>query len=161
MVSPRYKTRLFHGPWRDPVRVHRNQHIWGAMWDMEHSPAMVSLHIYKTMQMTKRHKVWYKKQVPKSIGTLTVLRCILGCKLGNLGFNRWWLIARTSSQWGKFCLFKFHLTLTHWGRDKMDAISQTMFSNAFSWIKIYEFCLRFHWSLFLGVQLTIFHHWFR
>ena len=51
--------------------------------------------------------------------------------------------------------------LTHWGRDKMDAISQTVFSNAFSWMKMCEFCLRFHWSLFLRVQLTIFHHWFR
>ena len=51
--------------------------------------------------------------------------------------------------------------LTHWGRDKMDAISQTPFSNVFSWIKMYEFRLRFHWSLFPRVQLTIFQHWFR
>ena len=27
--------------------------------------------------------------------------------------------------------------LTHWGWDKMDAISQTTFSNAFSWMKMY------------------------
>ena len=27
------------------------------------------------------------------------------------------------------------LLLTHWGRDKMDAISQTTFSDAFSWMK--------------------------
>ena len=52
-------------------------------------------------------------------------------------------------------------TLTHWGRDKMDDISQTTFSSAFSWIKIYEFRLKFHWGLFLRVQLTIFQHWFR
>ena len=51
--------------------------------------------------------------------------------------------------------------LTHWGRDKMDAISQTTFSSAFSWMKIFEFWLIFHWSLFLRVQLTIFQHWFR
>ena len=51
--------------------------------------------------------------------------------------------------------------LTHWDRDKMDAISQTTFSNAFSWMKIYKFRLRFHWSLFPGVQLKIFQHWFR
>ena len=38
--------------------------------------------------------------------------------------------------------------LTHWGRDKMAAISQTIFSSEFSWMKIYEFRLRFHWSLF-------------
>ena len=51
--------------------------------------------------------------------------------------------------------------LTHWGRDKMAAISQTMFSNVFSWMEIYEFRLKFHWSLFLRVQLTIFQLWFR
>ena len=50
--------------------------------------------------------------------------------------------------------------LTHWGRDKMDAISQTTFSSAFSWMKMFELRLKFHWSLFLRVQLTIFQHWF-
>ena len=49
--------------------------------------------------------------------------------------------------------------LTHWGRDKMDAISQTTFSSAFSWIKIFEFRLKIHSSFFPGVQLTIFQHW--
>ena len=38
--------------------------------------------------------------------------------------------------------------LTHWGRDKMAAISQTTFSNVFSWMKTYEFRLRFHWHSF-------------
>ena len=47
------------------------------------------------------------------------------------------------------------------GRDKMAAIFQTTFSNRFSWMKMYEFRLKFHWSLSLGVQLTIFQHWFR
>ena len=51
--------------------------------------------------------------------------------------------------------------LTHWGRDKMDAISQTTCSSTFSWMKIYEFRLKFHWSLFLRVQLIIFQHRFR
>ena len=51
--------------------------------------------------------------------------------------------------------------LTHWGRDKMDAISQKTFSSAFSWLKMFEFQLKFHWSLFLGAQLAIFQHWFR
>ena len=40
---------------------------------------------------------------------------------------------------------------THWGRDKMAAIFQTTFSNGFSWMKMYEFLLTFHWSLFIGV----------
>ena len=34
------------------------------------------------------------------------------------------------------------LRLTHWGRDKMDALSQTTFSNAFSWMKIFVFWLK-------------------
>ena len=52
-------------------------------------------------------------------------------------------------------------SLTHWGRDKMDAIFQMTVSNGFSWMKMYEFRLKFHWSLFPRVQLTIFQHWFR
>ena len=63
------------------------------------------------------------------------------------------------------CVF-WHIThridyITHWGRDKMAAILQTTFSNAFSWMKMLEFRLIFHWSFFLRVQLTIFQHWFR
>ena len=49
---------------------------------------------------------------------------------------------------------------THGGRGKMAAIFQTTFSNAFYWMKMYEFRLRFHWSLSLRAQLTIFQHWF-
>ena len=47
--------------------------------------------------------------------------------------------------------------LTHWDRNKMAAIFQT-FSNVISWIKIFEFRLTFHWSLFLRVELTILQH---
>ena len=49
-------------------------------------------------------------------------------------------------------------TLTHWGRDKMDAIFQMTFSNAFSWMKMVEFRLTFHWSLFPRVKSTMFQH---
>ena len=54
----------------------------------------------------------------------------------------------------------YHLSLTHWGQDKMAAIFQTTFCNAFCWMKMFQFRFRFHWSLFPRVQLTIFHHWF-
>ena len=47
----------------------------------------------------------------------------------------------------------FFNTLRHW--DKMDTISQMTFSNAFSWKKMFEYRLKFQWSLFLRVQLTI------
>ena len=51
--------------------------------------------------------------------------------------------------------------LTHPGRDKMAAIFHTTFLIAFSLMKMFEFRLEFHWSLFLRFQLTINHHWFR
>ena len=41
--------------------------------------------------------------------------------------------------------------LTHWGRDKMAAVSQTTSLNAFPWMKMYEFQLKFHWNLFLRI----------
>ena len=44
---------------------------------------------------------------------------------------------------------------------QMVAISQTTLSIAFSWMKMLEFRLRFHWNLFPSFQLTIFQHWFR
>ena len=41
------------------------------------------------------------------------------------------------------------ISLTHCGRDKMTAISQTTYSKVFPWMKMYGFRLTFHWSLFL------------
>ena len=50
-------------------------------------------------------------------------------------------------------LIKTHLIL-----DKMAAISQTTILNVFSWIKYVVFWIYFHWSLFLRVYFTLFHH---
>ena len=38
----------------------------------------------------------------------------------------------------------------------MAAISQTIVSNAFSWMQMLQFLLRFHWNLFPTVKLTTF-----
>ena len=57
--------------------------------------------------------------------------------------------------------FKLASELTHRSRDQMAAISQATLSIVFSWMKMLEFRLNFHWNLFLRVQLTIFQHWFR
>ena len=56
---------------------------------------------------------------------------------------------------------RYRYVLTHWGWDKMTAILQATHSNGFSLIKLLELQLRFHWSLFLRVQLTISQHCFR
>ena len=49
--------------------------------------------------------------------------------------------------------------LAHLPLDKIAAISQTTFSNAFSWMKSFVFWFEFHWSLIL--ILTISQYWFR
>ena len=46
--------------------------------------------------------------------------------------------------------------LTHLPLDKM-----TIFSGAFSWMKIFVFWLKPHWSLFVMVLLTKTQHWYR
>ena len=45
--------------------------------------------------------------------------------------------------------------------DKMAAISQTTFSNAFLWMKSLAFLVEYHWSLSPRVQLTTRQHWLR
>ena len=52
-------------------------------------------------------------------------------------------------------------TLTHLPLDNMAIISQTIFSDEFSWMKSFVFWLKFHWSLFLRVQMTINKHYWR
>ena len=44
---------------------------------------------------------------------------------------------------------------------KIAAISHTTFTDAFSWMKMLEVGFKFHWNLFLMIQLTISQHWFR
>ena len=50
---------------------------------------------------------------------------------------------------------------THLPLDRMTAISQTTFSNVFSWMKKFDFGLKYLWSLFLVAQLIITQYWFR
>ena len=82
-------------------------------------------------------------------------------------YEDWICIRLWINKWHLISVFMLPLVeiwdcvLTHWGRDKMDAILQTTLSNAFSWMKMLEFRLKFHWHLFLRVQFTIFQHWFR
>ena len=45
-------------------------------------------------------------------------------------------------------LYRFIPSLTHLPLDKMPAVSQTIHSSAFSWMKNFVFWLNFHWSLF-------------
>ena len=52
------------------------------------------------------------------------------------------------------------IKLTYWGLNKTNNILHARFSNAFSWIKLIVFQLKFHWSLSPRIQMTINQHWF-
>ena len=52
---------------------------------------------------------------------------------------------KIASCWEFTCVFLFNILKLI----QMAAIFQTTFSNAFSWMKMYEFRLKFHWSLFI------------
>ena len=70
------------------------------------------------------------------------------------------LISRVSSE-QFYKKWWYQISLTHGDRAEMDNLSQMTFSNVFASMIMFEFCLKFHWSLFLRVKLTIFQHWFR
>ena len=61
---------------------------------------------------------------------------------------------KTRRLWNFKKLLAYLTSLTHWGRDEMNNISQTTFSNAFSSMKMFEFRLKFHWSLFPRVPIN-------
>ena len=70
-----------------------------------------------------------------------------------------------SAIFAKAALFDLHLGLKM-ARPRLTrlplAISQKIFSDAFSLMKsFFLFWLKFNWSLFLKIQLTITQHWFR
>ena len=98
-----------------------------------------------------RSSCWTNSAIASDLtqDVLTFKWCSHECS--RYGYN--WLLATQQEKHSSWS--------THWGRDKMAAIFQTTFSNAFPWMKMYEFRSKFHWILFPGVQLTIFQHWFR
>ena len=111
---------------------------------------------YQTNSMESTFNCWYQTNSMES-----TFNCWYQTNSMELTFNCWYQTNSMESTFNSWMKWKYHDILTHWGRDKMDTISQTTFSNAFSWMKMHEFHLRFHWSLFLRIELTIFQHWFR
>ena len=51
--------------------------------------------------------------------------------------------------------------LLNTGQGEVAILFPMTFSNAFSWMKMYKFRLRFHWSFFPRAKLTIFQRCFR
>ena len=172
MTSSNEKTFRVTGPLWSPVNYTKkgncNAELWCFLWcvpkqTVEHT--MYAPVIWDTTMSMWRHcnvleilhaqaaathctvwvaKVWLatSSKLTNGSATTNATTGLYGYDSGNIGRSqRNGMIFVCSS-------------LTHQGLD-MAAISQTTFSTAFSWMKIYKFRLRFHWSLFQRVQLTI------
>ena len=70
------------------------------------------------------------------------------CISGNTTIKLTWYVIQCN-QITRHTVYVCCVLLAHWGRDKMAAVSQTTLSNPFSWMKMFEFRLKFHWSWFL------------
>ena len=121
----------------------RNCYISQLPWPILQQPEL---------QISRQSSDWKGKQWPQNeslwkLHGLFLGRCVCHFKCANFKHT--------------LRIYIWSIVLTHWGRDKMDAISQTTSSSAFSWMKMFEFRLKFQWSLFPRAQLTIFQHWFR
>ena len=47
----------------------------------------------------------------------------------------------------------FSYSLLHWGQENVAAIFPMTFSNAFCWMKMFQFRTKYHWNLFMRVHL--------
>ena len=110
----------------------------------------------------ENYSFWWRHHVTRCIYVYNGLpyKDVMNMSIYNLTFTLYFVLYiymnNTATSWHQLCfvinIFRPRQNGCHFADDV---------SNAFSWMKMCEFCLRFHWSLFLRVQLTIFHHWFR
>ena len=72
-----------------------------------------------------------------------------------LQLNNEWCVLQSQSLLGLLSRYPFFNSSP---LNKMATISQIIFPDVFSWMKSFVFSLKFYWSLFLRVQLTITQH---
>ena len=116
-----------------------------------HSPSLVKVGLSVGYHMTWPPIGWHHHFVIDWSSYWDCLSCGLKLLMGISTIFRWhWQSPSTVLMAGKlpaaWVVQGDCEELTHWGRDKMDAISQTTFSNAFSWMKVFESRLKFHWN---------------
>ena len=135
---------------------------------MHRLSALLQLHLHSRLS-TWFSSDWAKTTARRDETHLSLaIWCVLYKKFYGIFFIHWHTVNNTTVVFRRlkadalvYFVCNHRQYLTSWGRGKMTAVSQTTLSNAFSWVKMLEFRLRFHWSLFLRVQLTIIQHWFR
>ena len=122
---------------------------------------------------TSKTMLWFSEMTTWKIACELILIKIRNKMCMRGYFTPWWefliyhpLLWLTATAWlisprAKMALAKTRwFALTHSPMEKKAAILKTIFADAFSWMKCFVFGLKFYWSLFLRVQLTISEHRF-
>ena len=122
---------------------------------MTTSASSIQANTYDMVRHILAHGRTYFAHVTTLVGpaTRTILvstGTVCDRKLVSLIFNTWNILR-------VFSPYIFISSLTHLSLDKIAAISQTIFTGAFSWMKSFAFWLKFHWSLFINGQITTHH----
>ena len=150
----------------------RNFHHWLhwklSFWQLPVQPVMIISSKWRHFRFSECHlsycvalRCWYcissggPIKLMKSM--LYVNPCIILVQLLIYIYN---LTTIASAAFGQMS-YRIHGSVNTLRPRQMDAIWQTTFSSAFSWMKMFEFLSKFHWRLFLRVKLTIFQHWCR
>ena len=160
VIRPSY---LYDG---DPLLVRWHLYIETAflfikeyfLWDFRHQVEKHHKHIWRIWKLT------YMKHPKFNTSTLLFFKDALYFQSILFSYIHLFLfsnIVNSSRPGDPYGITKFGQYWFNTLRPRQQAaVSQTL-SNAFSWSKMLEFRFRFHWSLFLRVQLTIIQHWFR
>ena len=161
-TSKLYVTGLWKGNHRSPVDSPHKGPVMQKMFTFDDMIMTCKASTFFVVIMNKQPSCWWFRMPWFLCDAIVMYQNISGacCTLHWIwtGFDSLWVLDYINGL-VKDC--GNSSVLTHWGRDKMAAFFQTTSSNGFSWMKIYGFHLGFHWSLFLGFELTIFQHWFR
>ena len=125
-----------------PLYLSKNEEnvpLWPLFWGKMYSFAI---------QCDRTVKRKYKQMYFLSIYLLFSLKIVTQDNSSAKGWFTWGSVTYNNDN-----------ILTNLPMDKMAAISQTTFPDAFSWMNGFVFWMKFHWSLFLRLQLTIIQPW--
>ena len=112
-------------------------------------------HIQRRPEVYVQHKNSAKIQILYLVGKPNIRHTFWSWLIRFVGMNWCIVISTHNTVAASMCINTLR------SRQNGRHFTQTILSSAYSWEKMSEIWLKFHWSSFLRVQLTIFQHCFR
>ena len=139
----------------DAYMLQWSNHHWFTEWLVAWStPSHYLNHCLNIVNWTLRNKLQWNF-IRNPCNFIQEYASIWKCRLPKVGYFILSLNILCDEQqhgWPKY--YRAYHPITRWVRDNMDAISQTTFSTAFSWMKMFEFRFKFHWVFTNELILT-------